>query len=67
MYPQFMDSPESKPLKIPLFAVEMGEYDDYRVEAIFSTRSLAQAWIDKSSHPSEFSINEQWKLDAEAV
>jgi hypothetical protein len=62
-----MHSPKPKTLKIPLFAVEMGEYCEYHVEAIFSTRSLAQAWIDKNSHPSDFSINEQWKLDAEAV
>jgi hypothetical protein len=50
-----------------LFVVEHGEYSDYQIDAIFSTRELAQAWIEK--HPTRdrgyFSINDGFVLDDE--
>ncbi len=33
-----------------VYVVTEGEYSDYRIEGLFSTREMAQAYLDRSKH-----------------
>lgn len=52
---------------IIVYAVESGQYSDYHINAIFSTKELAQEFIDSSKFSTydDPSIAE-WELDPEA-
>lgn len=51
-----------------VYVVTSGAYSDYRIQAVFSSRKLAQAWIDLHNYqgswenPNEFNI-EPWGVD----
>lgn len=48
-----------------LYVVTSGEYSDYGIEAIFSTRELAQSYIDATTSGDRWSQPgiEEWELD----
>ena len=51
-----------------LFIVEHGEYSDHRVDAVFSTRELAEEFIAKQPENEQcgFSINNRFELERRA-
>lgn len=53
-----------------IYAVSSGEYSDYRITALFSTRDLAQAYIDAVKRPdgySDFNDIEEYELDPDTA
>jgi hypothetical protein len=49
-----------------VYVVTSGEYSDYGVNAIFSTKELAQIYMEKFSNPdrfSEFNDIQEWEVD----
>ena len=49
-----------------IFAVSSGVYSDYHINAVFSTRELAQAYIAKRGDGLWDPNIEEWKVDEEA-
>lgn len=52
-----------------VYVVTSGEYSDYSIEAIFSTKELAQQYIDERMHSHGwFDINgiDEWEVDDQA-
>ena len=47
--------------QLKVYLVTQGDYSDYHVEAVFSTKGKAQAWIDSSRKWS--CVIEEWELD----
>lgn len=46
-----------------IYVVTCGSYSSYGIEAIFSTRKLAQAFIDGIMNPYDTMRIEEWELD----
>lgn len=48
-----------------VYVVTSGEYSSYGIDAIFSTRELAQKFIDDSNYNKYSAVNiEEWELDS---
>ena len=40
-----------------------GEYSDYSIKAVFSTRKLAKEWADKADAADEYPMHRQWNYE----
>jgi hypothetical protein len=51
-----------------VYVVTEGDYSDYRIKAIFSTKDAAEAYISEGSKYkyADFNDIDEWELDAEA-
>lgn len=52
-----------------VYAVSSGSYSDYHIEAVFSTREKAQAYIDSFGELPSYDVKdiEEWGLDPECI